>query len=151
MNTKFVSLLKEEEKITLETTKTAIEKTIRKHFPNSYISITGSSLGPNESIGVDFAIGKDKSEWSNGIIQNDPAWMTFWIHDAFDRKTGELIGTGLTLESSTAGGYRDWKRGIKEKCGWRDIKKPSPLSAIVKALDKYFGKLKEVADKANEI
>lgn len=49
----------------------ALESAIKKSFPKSLVRVQASkNLG--SSIGVVFALGKDKSEWANGIIHNDP-------------------------------------------------------------------------------
>ena len=47
-----------------------LESTIKKIFPKSFVRARASTnLG--SSISLMFALGKDKSEWTNGIIEND--------------------------------------------------------------------------------
>lgn len=42
-------------------------------FPHSYVACNKHSLG--SGFACHFALGKDKTEWANGIIQNDPLSM----------------------------------------------------------------------------
>jgi len=56
----------------------AIENMIKKQFPKSYVRVKRSK-GLGESIYGVFTLGKDKSEWANGIYNNDPLLHTFHI------------------------------------------------------------------------
>jgi hypothetical protein len=127
-----------ESELTCDDVQTAIKKTIEKYFPNSYLRFDVSTLGPSTSLAIKFAIGKDKSEWTNGIIHNDPAYNIFWIHGAFDKTTLKVVKP-LTLEASMVG----FHKGKNDKLGWRDIKKECTLDKIVKTFDNYFSKLKD--------
>lgn len=51
-----------------------IANSFAKHFPESYFGI--SKLPLSDGFCISFALGKDKTEWMNGIIQNDPLNMS---------------------------------------------------------------------------
>jgi len=69
-------------------TATIIEKNIRKVVGNKHFLRVTFLKRLGESIYIQFAKGKDESEWSNGYIQNDAAYTTahIWNHS----KGGEL-------------------------------------------------------------
>ncbi len=70
---------KEESKTNAVDFASKIEDEIKKIFPKSYVQVDFSNrLGT--SIIISFALGKDKSEWAHGIIQNDPARMNLFIY-----------------------------------------------------------------------
>jgi hypothetical protein len=140
MNSKFLDILNNDFDVISSKVNTAIQK----HFPNGYINIQKSTLGPTISMGITFAIGK-RTEWINGIIQNDPHWCNIWIHSAFDKTTSNLIKPEITLNSDTAGYIYTRKTG-KLKIGWRDVKKPSTVDKVITTIDVYFSKLKKVYD-----
>lgn len=73
-----------------------IKESFYRYFPNSYIG-GGFSTHLGTSIHVWITLGKDKSEYSNGIIQNDPMHANFFIY-GMDRE-GNLSDT-LEAESS---------------------------------------------------
>lgn len=51
---------------------------VKKIFPKSHVNIySGTNLG--SSITFKFALGKDRSEWGNGIRENDPLYHIFHI------------------------------------------------------------------------
>lgn len=133
------SLINESKEMTGVQLAKEIENVAKKYFPESYVRASfDTKISP--SIHLKFAIGKDKSEWSNGIIHNDPAHNSILIW-GFDKEGNQK--SELTMSSSTAG-YSNWKTGTKNRCGWRDIKKGGTAAKILKALDNYFNKLKEV-------
>jgi len=123
-----------------------IEKLIKSYFPNSYVKIKFSTDLGFPSIFGYFALGKDKSEWTNGIIHNDPAHTVFSIY-GFD-KTGQQLKS-LTLNGSIYGYYG---KNVKDKAGWRNIKSNGTQSTVLKALDKYFSNLDKLvkSDKSDK-
>jgi hypothetical protein len=86
----------------------AIEDKIKATLPECFVSVR-YSYGIYPSIFLRFAKGKDASQWSNGIIQNDPLFLTAMI-DGFvhveyvqqteEIKAGKLKGENIKLESS---------------------------------------------------
>lgn len=126
-----------------------IEKTIRKHFPNSFISVYfNSNIHP--SISIRFTIGKDKSEWANGIIQNDPLWQVLMISSGINRN-GDIVGK-LSLERISGGSF-----AIKPEPGSHlafgrhkvPFRKVSGDSRkIISGVDKYFSKVKSELKKS---
>ena len=117
----------------------SVENVIKKYFPKSFISVSFSTnIVP--SILVRFAIGKDKSEWSNGIWQNDPMWHTIHIGMGQIKKDGE-IPEKLTAESPVAGNImtKDFKR---IKVGFR--KKTGTPDQVLKHLDAFYKKAKQL-------
>ena len=117
-----------------------IESTIKNIFPDCYFKSQYSFLGGQGSLCISFALGKDSSQWKNGIIHNDLAYNNFWIHNAFDADFNQI--KELTLEASIIG-IRDTKTYKNDKLSWRDIKKGATEEKILKAFQTYFKKLKE--------
>lgn len=114
-----------------------IRKIFRKHFPKSYIEVDyRTSLSPH--ITARIALGKDKSEFSNGIIQNDPMFAIFML--SFEG-TSALMGDGsLTVERISGGGLKD--------ANYSTIKIPfrkttGDRKRIMTAFERYFGRLKD--------
>lgn len=130
-----------------------IGKAIKKHFKKSFInSRVAKMLG--KAIVVTFALGKDKSEWSNGIIDNDKAFHKFMIH--LSDSSGSYLGDDgslpdkLTIEMLQGGSIYGPNFTGSAKVGWR--KKTGSPEAIVKHMDKYFEKLrKTIKDKGEEL
>ena len=52
---------------------TRIQVAIQKLFPKSGVSSSYSTFLGIPSIAVRFTLGKDRNNWSNGILENDPA------------------------------------------------------------------------------
>lgn len=120
-----------------------IEDMVRENFPNSYIKVKWEN-NLTSSITLWFALGKDKSVWTNGIIQNDPAYSLMFIW-GFDRD-GEISPKGLTLDGNV--GLRDKATYKIDKLGWRNIKAPTQdPEKIFKTIEKWFLKLKSEAEK----
>lgn len=115
-----------------------IEAAIKKSFPKSYVtSRFDNRLG--SSIGIRFALGKDKSEWSNGIIHNDPLHTIMMV--GFDQMTPEgKLGDKLTAEMSVGGSM--WTGDERIKIGFR--KKTGAPKQIAPYIGKYFEKAKKV-------
>jgi hypothetical protein len=122
-----------------------LEATIKKIFPKSYIQIYASkNLGA--SITFRFALGKDKSEWVNGIIQNDPlfhTWMIGWNsftegHFIKDKIEADMSVGGTLKIKPEEGSYMAFGR---VKIGWR--KKTDTPDKIIKHFDNYFKKVKQ--------
>lgn len=135
-------LMTEAKKITdVDTFVDAIDSTIRKIFPKSYINVKYSER-LTKSIGISFTIGNGKSEYANGIINNDPAHHTFhiWLDKMVDGvlppKVVTEIGTGGTLYVKDETGRMAFNT---IKVGWR--KKTGTPQQTVKHFDTYFKKL----------
>src|SRR5512147_1857403 len=77
-----------------------IQKEIQKIFPKSGVSVKfTSNLIP--SISIMFTLGKDKTEYTNGIINNDPAFIKMNVYGQEKKNisdTGNIIGI-LILET----------------------------------------------------
>ncbi len=113
-----------------------IEKAVKKHFPRSFINVrTKGPLGGTDPT-LRFALGKTKSDWPNGIIENDPLWAMIFF-DGFD-KEGNLPGK-VKANMSQGDAFRiNGQPQVKFK--WRN--QTGAPEAIIKKLDKYFGKIK---------
>ncbi len=118
-----------------------LEKAFRRHFPKGYFfARAGTNLGPH-SIYIATAT-LPKGQQTNGIIQNDPSYNTFWMHDSFSeagmhlRAKIEISQGGSLMVKPAPGSYMAFDR---VKIGWRNgTAKPS---SIVKKFDQYFAKL----------
>lgn len=64
-----------------------LENKLKAVFPNSFVTAKGAKgLGNEFYVALHFALGLDRSEWQNGIIQNDPAYSILFIYsDSVDR------------------------------------------------------------------
>ncbi len=124
-----------------------LEGTIKKSFPTSHV-VARASKNLGSSIFLQFALGKNKSEWQNGIIQNDPlfsTWMIGWnaFTDGYfikDKIEAELSSGGSLTVNAEEGSHMAY--GSK-KIGWR--KKTAPHDKIIAYFGDYFKKVKKVA------
>lgn len=141
----YEKMLKEAPMTVDEFTK-ALEATIKKIFPKSFVRATASTnLGA--SIGLVFALGGGKNEWTNGIIENDPLfhrWMIGWnsfTENAFikDKIVAELSTGGSLKVDPEPGSHMAFGR---VKIGWR--KKTAPPDKMIKSMGDYFKKVKKV-------
>jgi hypothetical protein len=124
----------------------SLEGAVRKIFPKSFVQIYASTnLGA--SITFKFALGKDKSEWANGIIQNDPlfhTWMIGWNsftegHFIKDKIEADLSVGGSLKIKPEEGSYLAFGR---VKIGWR--KKTATPDKIIQHFENYFKKMQQV-------
>lgn len=123
-----------------------IQKTIEKIFPKSFVHVRfKKNLG--KSIQISFLLGKDKSEWINGIPENDPMKHMFFIW--LDRMGDDnIIPDKISIELSQGGSlYVMPKEGShlaydSVKIGWR--KKTGTPEQILKHIDDYFKKAMKV-------
>ena len=123
-----------------------LESAIKKIFPKSYVYAKASTnLG--SSIHLTFTLGKDKSQWTNGIIQNDALFHSWMIgfnsftegHFIKDKIEADLsVGGGLKVEPEE-GSHMAFGR---VKIGWR--KKTAPPDKIIVHFSNYFKKVKKV-------
>lgn len=67
---------------------------LTKILPDNMVRVqAGRSLGGGFDVTLWFAVGKDRSEWANGIVHNDPAYMI--LHLYADEFTRSQIGYKL--------------------------------------------------------
>ena len=120
---------------------TQIEKMIKGYFPKSFANVKAvSNLG--KSINITSALGSGKSEWANGIFQNDPAITSIMIHrpsndeNFMDEKMqAEGLQTSLTISPT-----KQYMAYGSLKTGWR--KKSGNPEVIFKHVENHFKKLK---------
>lgn len=126
-----------------------IQEEIQKIFPKSFVSAKfTSNIYPN--ITVIFTLGKDKSEWNNGIQRNDPAYHAFMIggKSRYGISNEGEIKESLVCEEiqgSTWGFYIKSKEGSynamdRFKLPFRKV--TSTPDKIIEVLKKYFLLLK---------
>jgi len=123
-----------------------LESTIKKIFPKSYVNAYASTnLG--SSIMLTFALGKDKSEWAGGYMDNDPLLHKFMIGwNSFTE--GHFIKDKIQAEISQGGSLRvNPEEGSRmaygrAKIGWR--KKTASPDKIIIHFENYFKKAKKV-------
>lgn len=122
-----------------------LENAVKKIFPKSFVKINASTnLG--SSIHMVFALGKDRSEWINGIIENDPLFHRFMIGwNSFQEDT--FIKDKIVAELSVGGNLKilpDEGSHLAQgriKIGWR--KKTAPPDKIIQHFTNYFKKVKK--------
>lgn len=119
-----------------------MENIVKKIFPKSAVHADfQSNLG--ESIHLDWTLGNGKSEYPNGIVQNDPARTAFRIWEPLDSNGNlkeilvlELIVGGSVYINPPQGSYLAMDR---HKVSFRKSK--GDKAKILKAVEKYFKKL----------
>lgn len=129
-------------------------KVFQKHFRKSYI---GSKFTTNLSSGIMIRItlGENKSEYNNGIVQNDPMFTHFSVYpvnrSAVDKDgiySGDLVmerfqGAGLrVISSNPMFAYETVKVQFRKTTG--DTKK------LLKAFENHIIKLKEAVKNNTE-
>lgn len=119
-----------------------VEKTIKKHFPKSYVAAQyNERMLP--VVVVYFAVGR-KPDWYNGIFQNDVASTVFFIYgfsedgnldsvQSLDTKGG--LSLKITPQKNKHLAYERIKVPFRSKKGTPD--------AILKSIDKGFELLKK--------
>ena len=131
---KLNSLLNEEVKNSEELNKfmKKIEDGYKKIFLKSGIHVTNKqALGSSISIGL--TLGKDKSEYASGIIQNDPFFQHIWIKPDTNGELPEkmtVTNQGGTMYVKSKNPYLAFDR---IKFGWR--KKSGTPDVILKHID----------------
>ena len=126
----------------IENTVTKIRKILTNNFPESFISVSYSDR-MCKTIDLRFALGKDRSEWINRCIENDPLNHLAVIHFNADG-TFELhwLLYGLTIKPSNPIYHSQTL-----KLGHRNIKKGT-IDKVLANIENYFNRLPE-AIKAN--
>jgi hypothetical protein len=125
----------------------ALDKTIRKIFPKSYIHVKyNNSL--YSSISISFALGKDKNEWVSGYIDNDTAWQRFSIDNkgkdlSEDPTLPEFITVDTKSNSFTVKPEKDSYMAFgRVKVPFR--KTTGTPDKVLKYIEKYFILLKKM-------
>ena len=138
---KFQDLIKEQVENEAAEFSKKLEEVVTKHFPDSYVKFKFvNNLGP--VIQGRFTLFK---EYTNKIVQNDPAFYNFFIYGV--DKEGKIAGN-LELDGSAGSfsvksknpmfAYERVKTGFRKKKGTPD--------AIIKHVDNFFGGLKQLVD-----
>jgi hypothetical protein len=137
----------EEKKYTKDEFINELDKTIKDIFPKSYVRVSNKAAFGNDSINITLLLGKDKSEFENGISHNDPLQETIWIHECID--DNENIKDIITAENPYGGRLHLNDYSSKVKTGWRN-KTTSPQK-MIDYLKKYFENVKKIVieNKAN--
>lgn len=76
-----------------------ITKAWHEVFPHSFINAFAEHTGNSSDICIKTALGKDKTEFSNGIWQNDPLFGVYFI---WGFKADGSYGPKIQLDSSSA-------------------------------------------------
>ena len=132
-----------------------IKKAFKKHFPKSLMFAEYKSGISGHVINIRYTLGSGKSEYNNGIWQNDPIASSLFIY-GFDRKgsgvqvdpklVAEMVMGGTVSVNATESHYAFGSVKV-----WRKISSKSP-NDMLKSLDKYFAKLKQtVKDNADNM
>jgi hypothetical protein len=123
-----------------------IKDEILKVFPKSFVkSKFTDNLG--KSITVWFALGKDKSEFSNAIIDNDPCYTI--VHIWFNKDNSMTIensSMGFSVRTKPPEG--SFYAFDKVKVGWRKSKvKEGDTKKVLSVFKKNFTKMKDALKK----
>jgi hypothetical protein len=112
-------------------------------FPESYVQVSIKRFVGEPTVYILFLLGKDKTEWSNGIYDNDDAIQTILIDNVDENGNPKGI---LDVHSSRAGritiaSTNRYLAFENVKVGWRDFK--GDEKQVVNRIVKYFEKLKK--------
>jgi len=126
-----------------------LDKRLKSVFPKSAV-IVKFSRNITPAVTIIFTMGKDKSEYPNGIWQNDPAGQSFLIFLDRDIKSDEEdMPEKVTIDATGRGGSilvkpeeGSYMVYSSVKTGWR--KKTGSPSKIANYTEDYFKKLKQV-------
>lgn len=114
----------------------AMERAFRKHFPRGFYYARAEVKFGHPSIYIATAT-LPRGAQANGIIENDPSYNTFWMHDSY---TDAGMNERIQIEMSQGG--RLGMGPTSQKVGWRNGT-GSP-SAVVAKFDAYFAKLAQM-------
>ena len=103
-----------------------LETKLKRLLPNNFVQVYAQrSLGGGYHVSCSFAIGRDRSEWANGIIHNDPAYIILLVY-------------ADEVSRAMSGGFELKKAGIPII---REKKAAAP--ELVKHIVNYFTKHKD--------
>ena len=113
----------------------------KRLFPQGHFSSKASTFGGPAILLI--LAGAGKSDWTNGIIDNDKMYHQMWLED--------FSGGKLSVKCTVGGSFV--VPGVvkypptKEKIGW--AKKTGDCDAIYTHMARYFQKMKDASDKYN--
>lgn len=116
-----------------------MERVFRRHFPQGFFSADASRKFNHNSISLTTAT-LPRGKQSNGILQNDPSYNIFMMHDSYDENG---LAPKIKIELIQGGRYYGPNFSNPTKIGWRNGT-TSPNN-ILKKLDQYFAKTKMIA------
>lgn len=127
----------------------AVEKSFRSKFPKSNISVVAKTgFRIPGSIYITLTLGKGREDYPNGYKENDAMHQTFWIHGVLNEEGTEFNGKPLKVEGNAVLMLPSSKPHLaydKVKV-WRNFTAKDP-QALIRRMDSYFGKLKELVKK----
>jgi len=113
----------------------AVRNAVKKHFPDGHFHARASSKFGHNGIYIATAV-LPKGEQRGGIIQNDPSYNTYWLHDSY---TDAGMNDRVKIEMSQGGTLVGPNYTNVQKVGWRNS--TAAPASIIKKLDKYYAKL----------
>jgi hypothetical protein len=113
----------------------ALKETVTKHFPKGYFRINAQRGKQLYMRTATLPAGKQ----SNAIIENDPAYQTYWFWNAF---TAAGLKPKIRVEMSQGGRLYGPNMSDPKKIGWRN--KTGTPDQVIKHFDKYYAKLKKM-------
>lgn len=116
-----------------------LEDTYYGVFPDSYINVDVSNLMRNDpAIFIKTGLGKDKSEFQNGYLENDPCHHLFSIEGIFsERAVLEIVIGGRITTKPEPGSYMALG---KVKVPFRKV--TGGFTKIVQGFEKYLESLR---------
>ena len=120
-----------------------IRKSILSTFPSSYVNVKFRTTLGSPAVDIFFLLGKDKSEWINGIEHNDPAYTRISVY-GIDKEGA--INKPLSLNMSTGGSF--FVKSTEPHLAYGKVKVPfrkttGDQAAILKGVKTYFDRLKK--------
>lgn len=112
-----------------------LENSVKSVFPDSYVQVRPSK----DSVTLFFRLGKDKTEWKNGIEENDVAIHNIHYFIQRDNTFSAESNYGSISVKPPVGSHYAYGR---VRTGWRNFK-ADQANCVRKTTD-YFKKLKNI-------
>ncbi|WP_298751858.1 hypothetical protein [uncultured Arcobacter sp.] len=118
-----------------------IEKIGYKYFPKSKVSLSTGTLGSSD-VYVRLLLGKDKTEWANGIFNNDPMSLHFAVRLTSKGYVIEFLANSMYITPTDKHLAFGRKKINVRKSTSKDSK------ALMKNIDKVFKVAKDTVKDA---
>lgn len=123
--------------------KDAIQAAVKAHFPDGYFYFKTSKGQYGKGTIYIATATLPKGAQANGIIQNDPSYNTFWMHDSFtpdsEADWGGVMDPKIKVEMSQGNTLYGPNATDPQKVGWKNS--TAARATIIKKFETYYAKL----------
>lgn len=125
-----------------------IEASFRRYFKTGWFKAKPSASFDGEEGDIYIQVSLlPKGKQSNGIIENDPSYNTFWMFGSWNSEEG--LKPRIKVEMSQGNRLYGPNASNSEKIGWRNGTGSS--ASILRKFDKYFAKLRGMVDARDDL